>query len=37
MASYTAGSSDSPDRLDAMVWGFTELMLDATSTSGFLQ
>jgi predicted phage terminase large subunit-like protein len=29
LCSYAAGSSDSPDRLDAMVWGFTELMVDA--------
>jgi predicted phage terminase large subunit-like protein len=27
LCSYAAGSSDSPDRLDAMVWAFTELML----------
>ena len=27
LCTYEAGSSDSPDRLDAMVWAFTELML----------
>jgi predicted phage terminase large subunit-like protein len=27
LTSYEAGSSDSPDRLDAMVWAFTELMV----------
>jgi predicted phage terminase large subunit-like protein len=27
LTSYAAGSSDSPDRLDAMVWAFTELMV----------
>jgi len=26
---YAAGSSDSPDRLDAMVWAFTELMVES--------
>jgi predicted phage terminase large subunit-like protein len=29
LCSYAAGSSDSPDRLDALVWAFTELMVDA--------
>jgi hypothetical protein len=27
LTSYEAGSSDSPDRLDAMVWAVTELMV----------
>jgi len=27
LTSYAAGSPDSPDRLDAMVWAFTELMV----------
>jgi predicted phage terminase large subunit-like protein len=27
LCSFVAGSSDSPDRLDAMVWAFTELMV----------
>jgi predicted phage terminase large subunit-like protein len=29
MATYSAGSTDSPDRLDAMVWALTELMIAA--------
>jgi predicted phage terminase large subunit-like protein len=28
LTSYEAGSSDSPDRLDALVWCFSELMVD---------
>jgi hypothetical protein len=28
-ATFSAGLSDSPDRLDAMVWGLTELALNA--------
>lgn len=28
LCTYAAGSSDSPDRLDAMVWAFTELMVE---------
>jgi phage terminase large subunit-like protein len=27
LCTYAAGSSDSPDRLDAMVWGLTELIV----------
>jgi phage terminase large subunit-like protein len=27
LCSFSPGSSDSPDRLDAMVWAFTELMV----------
>jgi phage terminase large subunit-like protein len=29
LCTYSAGSSDSPDRLDAMVWALTELALNA--------
>jgi predicted phage terminase large subunit-like protein len=28
LCTFAAGSADSPDRLDAMVWAFTELMVD---------
>jgi phage terminase large subunit-like protein len=28
LCSYTLDSKDSPDRMDALVWGFTELMLE---------
>jgi predicted phage terminase large subunit-like protein len=28
LCTFVAGSPDSPDRLDAMVWAFTELMVD---------
>jgi phage terminase large subunit-like protein len=31
MCTFTPGSSGSPDRLDAMVWGLTELMLSSNS------
>jgi phage terminase large subunit-like protein len=37
LCTFEAGSSDSPDRLDAMVWAFTELMLAANSNLGFLE
>ena len=30
LCTYQAGSSDSPDRLDAMVWGLSELMVGAS-------
>jgi phage terminase large subunit-like protein len=36
LCSYAAGSSGSPDLLDAMTWAFTELMLDASGNTGFL-
>lgn len=35
LCSFAAGSADSPDRLDAMVWAFTELMIEPPTT-GFL-
>ena len=28
LCTFSAGSSDSPDRLDALVWGLTELMVE---------
>ena len=34
MCSYTIDSKDSPDRMDAMVWGMTELMAGASSIMG---
>jgi phage terminase large subunit-like protein len=37
LCTYAAGSSGSPDRLDAMVHAFTELMLDQNSNTGFLE
>ncbi len=36
LCTYAAGSPGSPDRLDAMVWAFTELMVAQTATTGFL-
>ena len=36
LCTYEAGSPGSPDRLDAMVWAFTELMVDRNLTTGFL-
>lgn len=36
LCTYEAGSPGSPDRLDAMVWSFTELMVDRNLTTGFL-
>ena len=36
LCSYAAGSSNSPDRLDAMVWAATELMLEGSSNTGML-
>lgn len=37
LCTFEAGSTSSPDRLDAMVWALTELMVQSRSTSGFLQ
>ena len=37
LCTYEAGSSRSPDRLDAMVWAFTELMVDGGRNTGFLE
>ena len=36
LCTYEAGAPGSPDRLDAMVWAFTELMVDRNLTTGFL-
>jgi hypothetical protein len=36
LCSYQAGSSGSPDRLDAMVWAFTELMVETSGNTGML-
>ena len=36
LATYQAGSAASPDRLDALVWGLTELMIEGGSSIGFL-
>ncbi len=36
LCSFEAGLPGSPDRLDAMVWALTELMVDRPSTTGFL-
>ena len=36
-ARFEAGLPDSPDRLDAMVWAFTELMVDRPGNTGFLE
>jgi phage terminase large subunit-like protein len=36
MCSYAGGSKNSPDRLDAMVWGATELMIESSGNTGFL-
>src|ERR1700733_1162226 len=37
LCTFEAGLSGSPDRLDAMVWAFTELMLDRPGNTGFLE
>ena len=38
LCTYEPGSSGSPDRLDAMVWAITELMVaNSNSTTGFLE
>lgn len=36
LCTFAAGSSASPDRLDAMVWAFTELMIDRPGNTGFI-
>jgi Terminase RNaseH-like domain len=36
LCTYEAGSPGSPDRLDAMVWAITELIIDRNLTTGFL-
>jgi predicted phage terminase large subunit-like protein len=36
LCTFAAGAPDSPDRLDAMVWAFTELMVQASGATGFL-
>ena len=36
LCTYAAGSSSSPDRLDAMVWAFTELLVKTSGNLGFL-
>jgi len=36
LCTFAAGSSSSPDRLDAMVWAFTELMIDRPGNTGFI-
>jgi predicted phage terminase large subunit-like protein len=36
LCSFAAGSSDSPDRLDAMVWAFSELMVETSGNTGML-
>jgi hypothetical protein len=35
LCSFTAGSAGSPDRLDAMVWALTDLMLVSSDGMGF--
>ena len=37
LCSFTAGSPGSPDRLDAMVWALTELMVENAANTGFLE
>ncbi len=37
MTAWTPESNTSPNRLDAMVWGFTALNLKANSSTGYLQ
>ena len=36
LCTFTAGSSGSPDRLDALVWAFTDLLVDAGGTTGMI-
>jgi predicted phage terminase large subunit-like protein len=36
LCTFAGGSSGSPDRLDAMVWAMTELMVDSGGCTGFL-
>jgi phage terminase large subunit-like protein len=37
MCTFTPGSSGSPDRLDAMVWALTDLMLVSSDGMGFYE
>ena len=37
MSTLEAGLPGSPDRLDAMVWAFTELMVDKPGSTGFFE
>jgi predicted phage terminase large subunit-like protein len=37
LSTFEAGLPGSPDRLDAMVWAFTELMVDGAAHTGFLE
>jgi predicted phage terminase large subunit-like protein len=37
LCTFEAGLPGSPDRLDAMVWAFTELMVDRPGNTGFLE
>jgi predicted phage terminase large subunit-like protein len=37
LSTFEAGLPGSPDRLDAMVWAFTELMVDKAGNTGFLE
>jgi phage terminase large subunit-like protein len=37
MATYAAGSPGSPDRLDSLVWGITELMVEVPLSLGFYE
>ena len=37
LCTFEAGLPGSPDRLDAMVWAFTELMVDKPGSTGFLE
>ena len=37
LCTYRGGSADSPDRLDAMVWTMTELMIESSRNTGFLE
>jgi phage terminase large subunit-like protein len=37
LCSYTAGSLGSPDRLDAMVWALTDVMLVSSDGMGFFE
>jgi phage terminase large subunit-like protein len=37
LCSFTAGSLGSPDRLDAMVWALTDLMLISSDGMGFFE
>ena len=37
LCTFRGGSADSPDRLDAMVWALTELMVEGGKNLGFLE